>query len=575
MSGSLARETLRPRARLMLAVSVAAMLAAVPATASDKLYGLIIGIDDYLDAVNHLDGAVNDAKGIADALEKVKADKVITIYDRAATKSAIQHAWYDLVHMAAAGDTIVISYAGHGGQEPQPPGWHEPNGKSDNFLLAGYRPSGAGSIERIVDWEMYQWLKAADDKGVQVIFVADSCHSGTMFRSIASKTVRYRQGKFADPDLASDLIKLPPPEIETAEQVDFKHVTYIGATQDNMLDPEIVIDGVPHGALSWAFAKAVASGVADTNHDGRLSQQELLQYLVPTVQTEADNQQIPSILPLRADAKPIMRAFSGDAGAVADAGNGAGEDANANAGKAPDTGGGAGAGADAGGGKAPPPPPPPPPAADQTTVHLLVRGGIPADLPDISGIAITDDEASADLIWDRAGHTLDSRVGGRVAENLRDADMPAILSKASALAFLKARISDSPVTLSLTSGNQTYKVGDTVDIAMSGVRLPYLTLFNLPPDGRVEFFWPLSDKETQTDWRKDHFEQSFKVDQPPFGAENMVAILTPEPALALHAALKAMPTAAKAGGLAAILRSSLAGKDFQAGVVGVFTTGGG
>ena len=79
---------------------------------------------------------------------------------------------------------IVISYAGHGGQEPQPPGWHEPNGKSDNFLLANYRGSGAGSIERIVDWEMYQWLKAADDKGVQVIFVADSCHSGSMYRSV-------------------------------------------------------------------------------------------------------------------------------------------------------------------------------------------------------------------------------------------------------------------------------------------------------------------------------------------------------------------------------------------------------
>ena len=64
--------------------------------------------------------------------------------------------------------------------------------------------------------------------------------------------------------------------------------------------------------------------------------------------------------------------------------------------------------------------------------------------------------------------------------------MPALLSRASALAFLKAQVSASPVALSLPSGNQTYKVGDTVDVEMTGVRLPYLTLFNLPPNGRVE-----------------------------------------------------------------------------------------
>src|SRR5262249_12857293 len=133
---------------------------------------------------------------------------------------------------------------------------------------------------------------------------------GTMYRSVASKTIRYRTGKFADPDLANDLLELPPPELAKHDEADFKHVTYIGATQDNMLDPELEIDGKPHGALSWAFAKAVASGVADTNHDGRLSQQELLAYLVPTVQTQAENQQIPSIVPLRPDVKPIMRSFT-------------------------------------------------------------------------------------------------------------------------------------------------------------------------------------------------------------------------------------------------------------------------
>jgi hypothetical protein len=199
-----------------------------------------------------------------------------------------------------------------------------------------------------------------------------------------------------------------------------------------------------------------------------------------------------------------------------------------------------------------------------------VLGGVPAGLPEVAGIALTEDEAAADLVWDRSKHTLDSRVGGRVAEGLKDGDMPAILSKASALAFIKARTSDNPVALSLASGNQTYKRGESVDITMTGVRLPYLPLQSAP-QGRVEFFWPLDQKETEKDWRQGHFAQSFRVDKPPYGAENMVAILTAEPALALHEALKSMPTAETAGGLAATLRSSLKGKEFQAGVVGIFT----
>ena len=56
--------------------------------------------------------------------------------------------------------------------------------------------------------------------------------------------------------------------------------------------------------------------------------------------------------------------------------------------------------------------------------------------------------------------------------------------------------------------------------------MPYLTLFNLPPDGRVEFFMPANEKETDFDWRGRTMSERFKVDKPPYGAEHMVAILT-------------------------------------------------
>jgi hypothetical protein len=42
----------------------------------------------------------------------------------------------------------------------------------------------------------------------------------------------------------------------------------------------------------------------------------------------------------------------------------------------------------------------------------------------------------------------------------------------------------------LTSGNQRYAIGDHVKIELQGTKYPYLTMFNLPLDGHVEFFIP-------------------------------------------------------------------------------------
>jgi hypothetical protein len=516
-----------------LAAGVVTILLAGEAQA-EALYGLVIGIDDYVGTVNDLGGAVNDATGIAEALTAAGAEKVTLLVDGEATKASIEEGWFALVEEAAAGDTIVFSYAGHGDQEPEPAGrGGEEDGLNENFLLGGYEPTGPGTLERIVDDEINQWLKAADDKGVEVVFLADSCHSGTMFRSTGSKAIRYRTGTFEDPDLAADLLALPAPASAEIAEGDFKTVTFVAATQDGMLTPELMLDGKPHGALSWYFAKAIR-GAADGDGDGHLTQQELLSYLVPTVQAEAENQQIPSILPLRPDTKPIMRSIAGALPGKA---------------RAVDM-------------------------EEPTAIRLYLRGGTGGEVPVVAGVEITEEEAEADLIWDAAAGTVDHRIGGRVAEGVDIGGIAQVLSKWSALAFITEQTGENPVALSTPSGNKTYKRGETVDIALDGVRLPYLTLFNLPPNGRVEYFYPASEEEVTTDWRERRFRQSFRVDRPPYGAEHLVAILTEEPAHALTQSLRSMSGSDLAEGLAAILIQTLRDTPFQAGVVGIYTSGG-
>jgi Caspase domain len=90
------------------------LLLPMPAAAAE-LYGLVIGINDYIGTDNDLEGAVNDAGDIARALDAAGAKEVVRLLDADASKDHIASAWQALVAKAKAGDTIVFSYASHGG----------------------------------------------------------------------------------------------------------------------------------------------------------------------------------------------------------------------------------------------------------------------------------------------------------------------------------------------------------------------------------------------------------------------------------------------------------------------------
>jgi hypothetical protein len=269
--------------------------ASAPAWGAD-LYGLTIGIDDYEGTVNDLDGAVNDAKDVSQALESAGARKVVRLFNDDASKDAITSAWETLVAEAKPGDTIVFSYAGHGGQEPAPPSRHDKT-TIESFLLGHFEPSGPGTRERIVDDEMFAWLQAADKKGIKVILVADSCHSGGMERSASAPGVKFRRMTY--PAITDDQLKFPPPEIAKITKDDFQNVTFVAAVPADKPVPEVTIEGKKRGALSWAFSRAV-EGRADKDGDGEVSEFELLGYIVPAVHALVESQQTPQVLPLHA-----------------------------------------------------------------------------------------------------------------------------------------------------------------------------------------------------------------------------------------------------------------------------------
>jgi hypothetical protein len=504
-------------------------LGVAPAGAAE-LYGLVVGIDDYLLPVNHLDGAVNDAQDIAQSLEHAGAKEVVRLLNDDARKDRIVSEWQRILAEAKPGDTFVFSYAGHGGQEPAPPDRHDKT-HIESFLLGHFEPNGPGSRERIVDDEVFVWLQQADKKGVKVVFVADSCHSGGMERSASAPGVKFR--RIVYPAITNDELHFPPPEISKLTEDDFQNITFVAAVPADKLVPEIEIEGKQRGALSWAVARAF-EGRADKDGDGEVSELELLGFVVPAVHALVESQQTPQVLPLRARSVPLVTLRGAKRPNPAEA------------------------------------------AADDLKLKVAVEGGDGAAFAELPYVALVTDKTQADLIWSVSKGTVEHVVGGVVAENVDAASIKGVVSKWAALKWLNHQAALEPLPAKLVSGNQRYAVGDIVQVEIGGAKYPHLTMFNLPPDGHVEFFIPDSNKplEASKDWSREPIHEQFRVDKPPFGAEHMVAIFSKDDLADLHAALASMTTPQRAEALRPVLEQMLAGKDAQIGIIDIYTGAG-
>ena len=92
---------------VLAALALSLALATNPAGAAE-LYGLVVGVDDYVGTANDLDGAVNDANDVAQALHRLGAREVIRLVNGDATKDRVAASWQELLGKAKGGDTIVF-----------------------------------------------------------------------------------------------------------------------------------------------------------------------------------------------------------------------------------------------------------------------------------------------------------------------------------------------------------------------------------------------------------------------------------------------------------------------------------
>ena len=141
---------------------------------------LCIGINDYPGTEMDLNGCVNDANDWAEVLGR-RGYAVTRLLDAKATKAAMVEGLQSVIGGAASGDSVVITFSGHGTYVPDADG-DELDGL-DEALCPHDLTTGGGPL---IDDEI-RVLFGKRKGGVRLVLISDSCHSGTVTRLAAAE----------------------------------------------------------------------------------------------------------------------------------------------------------------------------------------------------------------------------------------------------------------------------------------------------------------------------------------------------------------------------------------------------
>ena len=483
---------------MMLGAAGTAAALQLKSAQGGQVRALLVGINDYI-SVTRLDGAMADMEDIHQALLKagISEDKIKRLANKDATRAAFVGEMEKLLADSAPGDLAIITFAGHGMRVPAPEIWkkYEPDGQSEEFVLANYQMTGAGTKEGVMNKEMKAWLSRLDAKGVDVIFVADTCHGGGLARSVnpVAAPLTLRETRAVPKPGESQLVPIAMSEKEKATTVeDMPHVSFLaGAKRENVV-PEWVMPNQPtrRGALSFAFARAIENSI-DAGAAPVSTRGALFQYALQKVSETSKGQQVIDILPRdpKARSTPLFRMVDATVPLPAVS--------------VPDA---------------------PPPAA---SIKIFVLNGTAATLAAVKPIAAfstTANKAEADLIYDAGSGNIINNQGDKVAEHVTPANLGGTIDRTFALNGIDKLSLKTALAISLRAGGKLYTPRDTPVIEASGLNNQFLVVFNIASDGQVQMLTPSvsgSGKVESDSWS---YQPSVRG---PFGEDHVIGVASP------------------------------------------------
>jgi len=496
---------------------------------------LVIGIDDYEheNLLPDLRGAVNDARDLTETFIGLNFTRVETLLDRKATRARILAAWDELLAQSRPGDTLLVTYAGHGMQAPARLPDSESDGKDEFLPLATFDDRGPTRTELILDDEIAQWADRAAAKDVRMVLVVDACHSGTTFRAVDRRVraITYRTGGevltddlFGDFDLDSvtdSETEIPP------------NLLSFGAAIDEQKVPEVLLadnqgNAAPRGAMSFYFSRGLR-GAADDDGNGSVTFAEMRDYLTRNIRQASNGAQTPNILAARDDTV-LMRSASTR----------------------------------------------PPPLADRPLRLSVLNWN--DDLPPLDGAELVFPGDPADLIWDSASREVIAGTDTVVAHNISAGRLQGVIDRHRAAQRLAALAEQRTLSVVVAPDRPRHRTGQALSLSVKDTGYPYRVVFAIDPDGRTALLYPITADEARP--APPDAPLSFdgiEVGGPIYGADLVVALAAEAPPTILIEALQkadeeSMQTGrATAQDAVAAVGSGMRGNAYRLGTAAVYT----
>jgi len=222
-------------------------------------FAVLIGINKYDPNLNaDLNGCVNDVKGMYEILIKrygFKPDNIRILTDERATGSNIMHRMAWLVDHIVAGDELVLHYSGHGSQIRDRGVEDELEDQLDEILC----PHDLDWNNPLTDDDIGNILNTKAD-GVFFTFICDSCHSGSIDKTIEFSGSNPNKIRYIRPpvDIRMRSIDRELPIIKVGESIGNDHVLLSGC-KDNQTSADAYIDDKWQGAMTSSLLQTLST----------------------------------------------------------------------------------------------------------------------------------------------------------------------------------------------------------------------------------------------------------------------------------------------------------------------------
>lgn len=507
-------------------------------------------------------GPENDLAAMETLIRGQGASDVTVLRNEGVSRTTVETALHALGLRSKPGDWIFLYYTGHGAlAEAAVKGTRD--GDTDQFLpLPGFDPDVKDAERFIVDKDFYTWLSLYVPRGVQVLMMADTCHSGTLHRSVDPRAM----GMTPRLTLGARNVELgarPAPRFASvlaagddsggnATRDDLPNLFYIAAARDDQIAWEnaLPVEGAPtRGFLTWSFEQGVTTPrpdgkgmAADQDGDGMLSIGELGAWLnVQVRMLSGQRQESNTVVPPGRERQGLFATVP-----------------------------------------PPPAPPAPPPLPGLYVADLKARASVSGDHP----WRILTDGQGADFVWDARAQAMLRRTGDIVAQNVKSpAQVRGVIDKWAALEALRPLLSERSARLMVgpLDNGARYPSGAPVTLALAqtqpgqGVTAAprYATVFNIASDGTIQRLFPVAASDGDGALAAG---QSLPVLEsqviPPFGADHVVALVTPQPPQDFRLLLRTVENQRAAARLVEPIRALLAKAGGQASLsIGELYTG--